>query len=104
MLTTGFRNLLKYARAAAFGCVFSAAGTGAQARDHVLVMSISAYPYVKQVPGAIYDAGNALAIAQHLGYDTANAQAFKEDQLAGDGILRAVKSIASQVTTRNQIF
>lgn len=79
----------------------------ALASDHVLIMTISEYPNLgAPLPGAAFDAKNALALAAKLGYPTsgANVRLLKESSLSGDGIQRAVTTVASSVAQGDRLF
>ncbi len=79
----------------------------ALAADHVLIMTISEYPNLgAPLPGAALDGKNALALAAKLGYRTtgANVKVLKESALSGDGIQRAVSSVASSIAQGDRLF
>lgn len=75
----------------------------AQARDHVLVMTISNYPQ-QPLPGVRHDARNALRMAQRLGYDTAQATVLKDSALSTAGLRQAMGQLAEQVALNDRVF
>ena len=84
--------------------VIAFSGTVASAADHVLVMTIGAYTNITQLEGVRFDEKNALELARALGYQTSNAQIYKEGQLAGDGIQRALATTLAQVKQGDRLF
>lgn len=75
-----------------------------QAKDHVLILTISNYTYAKPLPGVQYDEKNAIDLARSLGYDTSNVQSYKEQQLAGKGIQQAVATSLAKVQAGDRLF
>ena len=76
----------------------------ASARDHVLLLTVSEYRHVTPLPGAKLDRRNALELAERLGYDTRQARVLADAELAGDGIRRAVLSLAAEVQPGDRLF
>lgn len=74
-----------------------------QARDHVLILTISNYPQ-QPLKGVKHDAGNALRLARSLGYDTSQAQVLKDEQLNTTGLRMALQQLSPQVQLNDRVF
>ena len=86
-------------------CALLASGVAmaAQAKDVVLVMTISNYS-VQPLEGVKFDSGNALEIAQRLGYDTTQATVLKDSQLSSQGLKEAIGKLSTQVQRNDRVF
>lgn len=74
-----------------------------QAADHVVIMTISAYPSAP-LAGVVYDSRNALQLAEHLGYDTRNPTILKDQQLTAPGLRAALAQLAARVQMNDRVF
>lgn len=97
-----FKSLCLWGKTAALGLSLLASGA-VMARDHVLIMTISNYQS-GPLPGVKHDERNALDLAKAIGYDTSQPSLFKEEQLAGEGIRRALSSVLEEVQQGDRLF
>lgn len=74
-----------------------------QAKDHVLVMTISNYAG-KPLAGVVHDAQTALKIAQRMGYNTSSAMIYKDSQLTRQGMVAALDQLVASVAANDRVF
>lgn len=77
---------------------------GVEAKDHVLIMSISQYPKSQSLPGAAIDKNSAKEIAARMGFQTDDATTLTDAQLTVAGIRNALGQLDAKVQDGDRLF
>jgi hypothetical protein len=78
--------------------------SGAEAKDHVLIMAISDYPSSPKLDGAAIDKFSAKELAERMGYQLDDVSILVNAQLDQAGMRRALKQLDTRVADGDRVF